>query len=261
MPAQAGKDPANFAPFETPAAGTALASAAPVQIGGTRARAGNAMGRTRGGILEATGRAVEEYGVRRTTMGDVAGVAGIAKGTLYNHFRTKSDLLTAAVAAAVEALAEDCVALAAGRGEEGLAKALEHAAQTLGAHPVLVRVATEEPAELVRLLLPGHGGAWPQARGAVARVIAAAANSSVPDGGADGTRTAVGTEMALRWLVTFTGAPGVPAENRAGAWLLARALLAGAVRESAPYRGHGPAGTADTSSSAAPPSGHRPAQH
>ena len=87
-----------------------MASAAPVRVGGTRARAGNAMGRTRVGILEATGRAVEKYGVRRATMGDVASVAGIAKGTLYNHFRTKNDLLTAAIAAGIEALGDDCVA-------------------------------------------------------------------------------------------------------------------------------------------------------
>jgi AcrR family transcriptional regulator len=238
-------------PFETAETSTALASAAPVRVSGTRARAGNAMGRTRVGILEATGRAIEKYGVRRATMGDVASVAGIAKGTLYNHFRTKNDLLTAAIAAGIDALADDCVTLAQGKGEAGLSQALRHAAETLSAHPALVRVAGEEPAELVRLLLPGSDGAWPTARSAVARVMAAAnavpslalpssaaaepepaavellepETSAVPAGQI--TADAAVIETVLRWLVTFTGAPGVPGETAAGAALLARTLSGG----------------------------------
>jgi AcrR family transcriptional regulator len=222
-------DPEDSAPFDTAETSSALASAAPVRVGGTRARAGNAMGRTRVGILEATGRAVEKYGVRRATMGDVASVAGIAKGTLYNHFRTKNDLLTAAIAAGIEALGDDCVAMASSNGEAGLAGALRHAAETLSAHPALVRVAAEEPAELIRLLLPGYDGAWPAARAAVARVIAAAfpAETLEPEAGEVAEGSALDsafTETVLRWLVTFTGAPGVPAETAAGAALLAHAI-------------------------------------
>src|SRR5207245_2391919 len=121
-----------------------------------------------------------KYGVRRATMGDVASVAGIAKGTLYNHFRTKNDLLTAAIAAGIDALGDDCVTMAAGNGKAGLAQALRHAAETLSAHPALVRVAAEEPAELIRLLLPGYDGAWPAARAAVARVVASAFPAEAP---------------------------------------------------------------------------------
>jgi AcrR family transcriptional regulator len=238
--AESGPGPVATEPFDTTQNDTALASAAPVRVGGTRARAGNAMGRTRSGILEATGRAVEKDGVRRATMGDVASVAGIAKGTLYNHFRTKGDLLTAALAAGVDALADDCMALAKGRGEEGLALALRHAAETLSAHPALVRVAAEEPAELVRLLLPSYDGAWPAARAAIARVLLAAdpvptlaeegfgsaelepAADTAPAG--EITADAAVIETVLRWLVTFTGTPGVPGETAAGAALLARTL-------------------------------------
>jgi AcrR family transcriptional regulator len=222
-------DPEDSVPFDTAETSSALASAAPVRVSGTRARAGNAMGRTRVGILEATGRAVEKYGVRRATMGDVASVAGIAKGTLYNHFRTKNDLLTAAIAAGIEALGDDCVVMAAGNGEAGLAGAFRHAAETLSAHPALVRVAAEEPAELIRLLLPGYDGAWPAARAAVARVIAAAFPPEILEGesGDDGEAAPLDsavTETVLRWLVTFTGAPGVPDETAAGAALLAHAI-------------------------------------
>jgi AcrR family transcriptional regulator len=212
------------------------------------------MGRTRVGILEATGRAVEKYGVKRATMGDVASVAGIAKGTLYNHFRTKGDLLTAAICAGVDALADECVVVAQGNGADGLARALRLAAETLSAHPALVRVAADEPAELVRLLLPSYDGGWPVARAAISRVLLAAdpalaasppaveetpsdspvaeetpSDSPVAEGaelGAIAVADAGAVETVLRWLVTFAGSPGVPGETEAGAGLLASALVA-----------------------------------
>ncbi len=253
MAAETGSGPAESQRFETARISSAVASMAPVRVGGTRARAGNAMGRTRAGILEAAGRAVEKYGVKRTTMSDVASVAGIAKGTLYNHFRTKNDLLTAAVAAGIEALADECVPLAKGRGEAGLAHALRHAAETLSAQPSLVRVAADDPTELVKLIIPGFGGAWPTARAAIARVMAAANPEAAAEPAADNaeavavveavdagepaadgaiatdaagqiTADAAVIETVLRWLVTFTGTPGVPGETAAGAALLARTL-------------------------------------
>lgn len=240
MTDQAGPGDTESEPFDTVVTSTAVASMAPVRVSGTRARAGNAMGRTRAGILDAAGRAVEKYGVKRTTMSDVASVAGIAKGTLYNHFRTKNDLLTAAIAAGIDVLADECAELARDRGEAGLADGLRHAAETLSAHPALVRVTAEDPAELVRLLLPGSDGAWPVARNAIARVMEAAEpHTAVHDpvadeadaGPSDPEETAPAGDAAvietiLRWLVTFTGAPGVPGETEAGAALLARSLSA-----------------------------------
>jgi hypothetical protein len=119
--------------------------------------------------------------------------------------------------------------MASGNGEAGLASAFRHAAETLSAHPALVRVAAEEPAELIRLLLPGYDGAWPAARAAVARVISAAFPAEAVE--ADSAEVdevnpldSAVTETVLRWLVTFTGAPGVPAETVAGAALLAHAI-------------------------------------
>src|SRR5918998_1770084 len=50
---------------------TTAASAAPRRTGGTRSRAGNAMARTRAGLLEGARRAVAEQGTRRTTMNDI----------------------------------------------------------------------------------------------------------------------------------------------------------------------------------------------
>ena len=49
--------------------------------------------------------AVEKYGSRKATMGDIAMLAGIAKATLYNHFRTRDDVYLAVVANEVDRIA------------------------------------------------------------------------------------------------------------------------------------------------------------
>ncbi|MCW2614504.1 MAG: transcriptional regulator, TetR family, partial [Frankiales bacterium] len=91
-------------------------SDAPQRQVGTRTRSGNAMLRTRAAILEAAAGCVQRFGVRKTTMGDVAAQGGVAKATLYNHFRTKDDVLRALVDARVAELGERCAATAAERG-------------------------------------------------------------------------------------------------------------------------------------------------
>src|SRR5665213_4094646 len=80
---------------------------------GTRSRAGNAMGRGHEAALRGALAAVEKYGSRKATMGDIAMMAGIAKATLYNHFRTRDDVYAAVVVAEIDAIAaavaESCV--------------------------------------------------------------------------------------------------------------------------------------------------------
>src|SRR5439155_885 len=51
-------------------------SALPQRAGGTRSRAGNAMARTRAGLLDGALRAVCKHGTRRTTMHDIAALGG-----------------------------------------------------------------------------------------------------------------------------------------------------------------------------------------
>src|SRR5947209_6872486 len=73
-----------------------VASAAPVRERGTRTRAGNAMSRTRTALLGGAARAVEVSGTK-ITMAQVAAAGGVAKATLYNHFRTRGAVLAALV--------------------------------------------------------------------------------------------------------------------------------------------------------------------
>src|SRR4051812_43417970 len=172
------------------------------------------MARTRAAVIDGTLRSIEKHGSRRTTMGDVAALAGVAKATLYNHFRTKPDVYAATIESEVESLGAECARVAA---EEGLAAALMRAAERLGTHPAARRVAADEPAVLARLTTPTGGGAWPLARRSVAASLTAAGR---PAGDNE-------AELVLRWLVTFVGAPGSADEIAVGARALETGLPAG----------------------------------
>jgi len=67
----------------------------------------------RGAILAAAGKVFRAHGYAATTMEAVAAEAGVAKGSLYNHFRNKQDLFTqlfAEIIAGDEAETEQLVA-------------------------------------------------------------------------------------------------------------------------------------------------------
>jgi AcrR family transcriptional regulator len=155
---------------------------------------------------------VERYGVRRTTMIDIASRSGVAKATLYNHFRTKDDVLAALVHTRVEQLAAECVALA--QGPQGLPASLQHAATSIAAFRPLHRVATEEPGVLVRLAAPGDGRTWQLVRSQVEAVLRAAGLA------VDDTTVAV----VVRWLSAQLLWPAGGDEPARGAQVLARGL-------------------------------------
>ena len=200
-------------------------SAAPVRPAGTRARSGNAMLRTRAAILAAALRCVERQGVRRTTMSDIAGTAGVAKATLYNHFRTKDDVLVALVESTVLALADRAVAVAGGTAEQvpgrpapgsGLADALVLLTGELADAPALRRLAADEPALLVRLVSPAAPAAWMTVRDAAARLLTAA---GLPTSDLAAT-------LVLRHLVHHLVWPSTAEDAVVGAELLSRGLRA-----------------------------------
>jgi AcrR family transcriptional regulator len=118
------------------------------------------MGRTRVGLLAGAARAFAERGLRRSTMQSVAAAAGVAKATLYNHFRTKDEVARALLALELQRLSDSAAALPAG-------EALALLSDELGAHPVLRRLAETEPEVLATLLGTGN---WTEL---VARLAAA----------------------------------------------------------------------------------------
>jgi AcrR family transcriptional regulator len=157
-----------------------LASAAPVREAGVHSRAGNAMARTRAAVLDGASRAVEKHGARKATMADIASLAGIAKGTLYNHFRDKEAVYAAAIEGGIRTLAAEC-GLAA---REDLAEA---------------------PATLAVLVTPNDHPLWRLARSSVRDVL-------IGSGAATSTAS---IDAVLRWLVSFVAAPGADATAQA----------------------------------------------
>ena len=178
---------------------------APAHVPGTHTRGGNAMGRTRRGLLEAAARAFAAQGLRRSTMQSVAEAAGVAKGTLYNHFRTKDEVARALLAAELDRLH----ALAAGLPVDVALAAL---ADKLAGHPVLRRLAATEP-ELLTGLLTVEPDRWAEV---TARLAAAL--------GVDADRA----ELAGRWLLGVVLQPGRSTLRRRSAAALATVLSAAA---------------------------------
>jgi AcrR family transcriptional regulator len=184
------RDPLFDTLFRPTTVAPAIASAAPVRAAGTRSRAGNAMNRTRAALLEGARRSVEANGTK-ITMAQVAASAGVAKATLYNHFRTREAVLSAL-------LADEVARLVDGLGGQPLADALGGAANALASHPLLRALARAEPATLAALGCIDLGAeGWRTARDGVAAALSAESRG--------------GTDTVLRWLASYLLTPASPA--------------------------------------------------
>ncbi|MDP9092777.1 MAG: TetR family transcriptional regulator [Actinomycetota bacterium] len=175
--------------FRPTTVASSLASAAPVTTPGTRSRAGNAMNRTRAALLDGARRAVEVSGTK-ITMAQVAAAAGVAKATLYNHFRTRDAVLAAVLIDEVNAV------VAATEGMR-LPEALGTAANHVAGSPLLRRLARLEPATLAAVACVDDGAeGWRIAREAISAALAANGRG--------------GTETVLRWLSSYVTTPASP---------------------------------------------------
>ncbi len=151
------------------------------------------MNRTRAALLDGARRAVLVNGTK-ITMAQVAAAAGVAKATLYNHFRTREAVLAALVL-------DEVSALAARAAELPLDRALAETAHALATHPALRALARTEPATVAalgRIDLRAEG--WRRGRDAVAAALAA--------------EGLAGTELVLRWLASYLLSPASTADDR-----------------------------------------------
>jgi len=167
------------------------------------------MGRTRDGLLDGAYAALVRSGARAATMSEIATLGGVAKATLYNHFRTKADVWTALAVREVERIGTDAAQTAA----TDLAAALAGAAVAVGEHPVVRRLASAELESLAELTVP-LGPAWVAAADQVRRLLGRA-------GRADGPAE---TGLVLRWLASRLTAPDDARSATAEARLLDAAL-------------------------------------
>jgi AcrR family transcriptional regulator len=169
----------------------------------TAARSGVAMSRTRRGLLTGARSAFAERGLKRTTMQHVAAAAGVAKATLYNHFRTKDDVAHALLAFELDRL----VTLAA---ELPFTVALPALAEEVGGHAVLRRFAETDPETLTRMLNI-DAERWDDI------VVALGSALGLPRAAA---------EMVSRWLLGLVLQPGTASERAAQAATIAHLLAA-----------------------------------
>jgi AcrR family transcriptional regulator len=193
------------------------------------------MGRTREAALAGAVRAVAKYGSHKATMGDIAMLAGIAKATLYNHFRTRDDVYRAAIAAEVDHIA----AASLERRGDGLASVLGHAASLIADHPAVRRVAALEPAVLARLALISDAEPWRAAKRDIAEALRQVrGGSELPVAGADGADGAVAdgaatdsedpaVDLVLRYLVSQLLTPSGERQRAAAINLLVAAIARG----------------------------------
>jgi AcrR family transcriptional regulator len=170
------------------------------------------MGRSRAAALDGARRVFAENGIRKASMADVAVRGGLAKATLYNHFRTKSELVAGLVLDDVADVAQDCVDLA----KDDLTVALTRAADAVASHPVFVGLRIVEPTVLLTAVAPDDGAVWTVIRSQVERILDSADVSSRHDC----------VDLVCRWLASFVVAPGSSAMRAQQAGLLASSLPA-----------------------------------
>jgi AcrR family transcriptional regulator len=159
------------------------------------------MGRTRAGLLDGAARTFATHGLRASSMQSIAATAGVAKATLYNHFRTKDDVVRALLATEVGRL----TALAAALPRD---QALAALSDELGAHPVLRRLAEAEP-EILAALVTVPSEVWGELVARLAEALQV---------GIDGA------ELAARWLLGVVLQPGRSAGRDRAAEQLAAVL-------------------------------------
>jgi AcrR family transcriptional regulator len=180
------RDPLFDTLFRPTTVAPAIASAAPVRAAGTRSRAGNAMNRTRAALLEGARRSVEVNGTK-ITMAQVAAAAGVAKATLYNHFRTREAVLSALLVDEITRLVDEFAG-------QPLPDALGGAANALASHPLLRVLARLEPGTLAILgRIDGSAEGWRIAREGLDAALAA--------------QELAGTDTLLRWLGSYLVSP------------------------------------------------------
>lgn len=172
------------------------------------------MPRARTAILAGARAVVAESGVRHMTMSAVAEHGGVAKATIYNHFRSRGELLDGLLIDELTLL--DAVAAAAG---DDLADQLSALGRDLSANPVLAGLRRYEPEALLAMT------AAATQRGRAARADAVAQAVAQRLAGPGGEAADEGVDLIIRWLCSLAWAPLPDDQVQAEAVALARVLV------------------------------------
>jgi len=98
-------------------------------------------------ILESATRAFTHYGIRKTSMDDIARGAGVSRPALYLHFRNKEDIYRALVAAFYDQAVQDVQAALEGAGR--VADRLDAAFAAQGGEVVALMLGSPHGMELL----------------------------------------------------------------------------------------------------------------
>jgi len=159
--------------------------------------------RSRAAILDGA-RAAVLAGGSKVTMSQIAARAGVAKATLYNHYRAREDVLADLLLAEIDAVVLEVSHLP-------LASALARAAQQVSDHPLLEAFGEHDSSVLSALsVIDVRQPGWTRVAQAVDRLLAR-----------HGRR---GTATVLRWLSSFVLAPADGADIRADVEVLVAGL-------------------------------------
>lgn len=195
---------------------------------------------TTAAILDATRASVLDFGVRRTTLTDIARRAGVSRMTVYRRYPDLDAVLRELMTREFGATLEATAAAAARDGEDGRARLRRQVAagvRELREHPLLRKVIDAEPELLLPYVLGRIGAtqryaltllapavAAGQADGSVragdpeiiARGVLLAAQSFLFSGaGRDGEPTAAVLDAELERIVDAALAPGEPGLRQA----------------------------------------------
>ncbi|MFN8036235.1 MAG: TetR/AcrR family transcriptional regulator [Acidimicrobiia bacterium] len=185
---------------------------------------------TRERILDAVIEAASIHGIARLSVSDVAHRAGLSRPTLYKHFASKDELVSAAVQREAERFVAQVVAVTE-RGlppREGVEAAVLVALQQTRRHPLLDRIVRTEPETLVPLLTSDTGAVMLLVRHTAEAII----SNTMPGLAPVGTRRFA--DVITRLLISYAiSAPDDPPEvvAHAVASILIDGALASSTRE------------------------------
>lgn len=163
------------------------------------------MARSRAAILDGARAAVEENGTK-ISMAEVAARGGVAKATLYNHFRAREDVLAALLLDEVDRLVSAVAHLE-------LFQALTYAAVAVSEHPLLEALGGQDTITLAVLArVDVRTAGWARVATAVEHLLRRAGRG--------------GTPTVLRWLSSFVIAPADEIDIKADVAVLLSGLPA-----------------------------------
>jgi len=155
------------------------------------------MERTRSGIVAGARAAIVRDGVRRLSMARVADLGGIAKATVYNHVRSKPQLLALVAHDLLDRVVAVGLAAAPPGGYLAFSESLVAAARAAAADDVVRAVADREPVVVGKLLRVVDTDVWDPVRHAISSLATRHDVALTPDR----------PDLIVRWLITVAVAP------------------------------------------------------